>query len=182
MRIHVLAVGQADAIVLELPSGRLAVIDFGHHNLLDYLDGLDPSRSRRFAFCLLTHAHHDHYACLEEFIRRHDDRVDEYWFSFATTCDIAALVALKSASTRRVRGERRGRLLVQDGPIIQFRTLEPDVSVATFAPNTFEVLRPPGDGGSTAENNRSVVLLVRHGRAGAIFGADAEAERWTRIR
>lgn len=182
MKIHVLAAGQADATVLELPSGRLAVVDFGHDHLLDYLDGLDPSRARRFAFCLLTHAHHEHYACLEEFIRRHDGRVDEYWFSFATTSGIAALAALKSASTKRVRGERRGRLLVQDGQAVEMRMLEPDVSVAAFAPNTCEVLRPPGDGGSTAENNRSIVLLIRYGRTGAILGADAEAERWTRIR
>jgi len=169
-------------MVLELPSGRLAVVDFGHGHLLDYIDTLDPSNTRRFAFCLLTHAHHDHYACLDEFIRRHDHRVEEYWFSFTDTSDIAALAALKTAATKRVRGGRRGRLLVQDEPDARLRTLEPGVTVATFAPNTVEVLRPPGEGGSAAENNRSVVLLVRHGRASAILGADAEAERWTRIR
>lgn len=83
LRLHVLASGHADTLVLELPSGRLAVVDFGHHTLLDYLAHLDPAGTRRFAFCLLTHAHKDHYLCLKEFIDRYDSRVDEYWFSIS---------------------------------------------------------------------------------------------------
>lgn len=177
MRVHVLAVGQADALVLELPSGRLAVVDFGHPALLDYLDALDPGRTRRYAFCLLTHAHHDHYACLAPFIARHDARVDEYWFSVAATGGIAALEALRAAALRG----RRGRLLVQDRPAAAPYELEPGVTVAPFAPSTAELLRTPEPGGSTAENNRSVVLLLRHGRATALLGADAEGERWARI-
>jgi beta-lactamase superfamily II metal-dependent hydrolase len=176
-RVHVLAVGQADALVLELPSGRLAVVDFGHAALLDYLDALDPGRARRYAFCLLTHAHHDHYACLAPFIARHDDRVDEYWFSVAATGGIAALEALRAAALRG----RRGRLLVLDRPAAAPYELEPGVTVVPFAPSTAELLRTPAPGGSTAENNRSIVLLLRHGRAAALLGADAEGERWARI-
>jgi beta-lactamase superfamily II metal-dependent hydrolase len=180
MKLHVLAAGQADTMVLELPSGRLAVIDFGHDCLLSYLDHLDPERTKRYAFCLLTHAHHDHYACLQEFVRRHDDRVEEYWLSFVDTCDLAPLVALRDAASRRVRGRRRGRLLVQDSAARSFE-LEPNVHVTQFAPDTYEVTRAPGDGGSTAENNRSVVLLLCLGAAVAILGADAEEQRWLRI-
>src|SRR5215467_6452463 len=93
MRLHVLAVGQADALVLELASGRLAVVDFGHPLLLEYLAELDPVGTRRFAFCLLTHAHHDHYACLKEFIQRFDNRVERYWCSIVDTGDIPQLLA-----------------------------------------------------------------------------------------
>lgn len=177
MRLHAVAIGQADAVILELPSGRLAVIDFGHAQLLDYLDVLDPRRERRFAFCLLTHAHNDHYACAEEFIRRHDRRVEEYWFGFASTGGIRALDAFKRAALH----QRRGRLLVLDGTQVRPLRLEPDVDVVRFAPSTPDVLRDPRTGDSTAENNRSVVLLLRHGDAALLFGADAEEGRWRRI-
>ncbi len=177
MRLHVLAAGQADALVLELPSGRLAVVDFGHTSLLDYLDDLDPTQSKRFAFCVLTHAHHDHYARLEEFIRRHDARVDEYWFSFVETSNIPALLALRAAAARG----GRGRLLVQDTPTVQSIVVEPDIEILCFAPNTSEVLAAPGYGSSTVENNRSIVVFVRHGQATILLGADAEEDRWRRV-
>lgn len=177
MRLHILSVGQADALILELPSGRLAVVDFGHDALLDYLARLDPAMTRRFAFCLLTHAHHDHYACLQQFINHYDARVDEYWYSFCSTNDLPALLALKVAATRG----HRGRLLVQDLPAAQPFLVEDGVEVIRFAPNTWEVERAPSPGESTTENNRSVVLLLRYGQTSLVLGADAEEIRWTRI-
>ena len=177
LRLHALAVGRAAATVLELPSGRLAVVDFGHPALLDYLAALDPGATRRFAFCLLTHAHKDHYAGLGEFIARHDARVDEYWFSCAKTGDILDLAALHQAAQRG----GRGRLLVQDEARPAWLPLEPGVEVARFAPSTAEVLRSPAAGDTTLENNRSVVLLIRHGAATILLGADAEGARWRRI-
>lgn len=177
MKLHVLSIGQADALVLELPSGRLAVVDFGHDALLSYLAALDPTMTRRFAFCLLTHAHHDHYACLEQFINRYDARVDEYWYSFCSTNNLPTLLAFKVAATRG----HRGRLLVQDLPAAQPFMLEDGVEVTRFAPNTWEVERTPSPGESTTENNRSVVLLLRYGLIALILGADAEEARWTRI-
>jgi len=177
VRLHILAVGQADAIVVELPSGRLAVIDFGHEFLLEYLAALDPMRMRRFAFCLLTHAHHDHYACLKQFIFRHDAQVDEYWYSFTETSNVPALLAMKAAAAER----KRGRLLVQDLPAAQPYFLEPQVEITRFAPTTWDVERAPGAGGATAENNRGVVLLLRYGQASILLGADAEAERWIKV-
>jgi hypothetical protein len=175
--VHVLDIGQADAVILELPSGRLAVIDFGHDYLLDYLDRLDPERVRRYAFCLLTHAHNDHYACVEEFIRRHDRRVEEYWFSFASTGGIPALDSFRRAALHR----RRGRLLVLDTPRVVPHRLEADLEAVRFAPQTSEVLRDPRVGDATAENNRSVVLLLRYGQAVLLCGADAEERRWADI-
>ena len=81
LRVHAIAIGRADALVIELPSGRLEVIDFGHSALLDHLDVLDPQRQRRYAFALLTHTHYDHYRCLPDFIARHNRRVEQYWLS-----------------------------------------------------------------------------------------------------
>lgn len=125
----------------------------------------------------MTHAHHDHYACLAPFIARYDERVEEYWFSVAATGEIAAPEALRAAALRG----RRGRRLVQDRPTAAPDELEPGVTAVPFAPDTAELLRTPEPGGSTAENNRSIVLLLRHGRAAALLGADAERERWLRI-
>ncbi len=178
MRLHILGVGQADALVLELPSNRLAVVDFGHELLLDYLDQLDRQRMRRFAFCLLTHPHHDHYKCLDKFIRRHHGRVDEYWFSFPTTQGIPQLVALQGAMAQ----SGRGRLFVQDRREARPFLLEPDLEVVPFAPSTQQLMGKPESGDSSCENNRSIVLLLRYGQATILLGADAEASRWDRIK
>jgi hypothetical protein len=153
-------------------------VDFGHRFLLDYLALLDPGGSRRYACCVLTHTHHDHTACLEAFLQRYDRWVDEYWFSFVDPGDRIGLLTLRAAM---IRGHR-GRLLVEDGMApIRPRLLEPDVEIVAFAPPTEAVLRPPGSGGSTAENNRSIVLLVRYGRSVILLGGDAEEERWRQI-
>lgn len=180
MKLHVLAVGQADAMVLELPSGRLAVIDLGHDYLLEYLAKLDPQASRRFAFCLVTHAHHDHYACIEEFIKRYDQRVEEYWFSFVNPGNISSLHTLFAAAFRRTGGRTKARLLKHDLAAAQPFVLEPGVEVTQFCPNTQEIYCTV-KGDQIEENNRSVVLLVRYGRTAALLGADAEHERWQRI-
>ena len=180
MKLHVLSVGQADAMILELPSGRLAVVDCGHPALLDYLAALDPTRHRRIAFCLLTHAHHDHYAHLEEFIAQYDARVDEYWFSFVQPGAVSALRALFTAAFRRRRGGSKARLLVQDLPAAQPFLLEEQVQLTRFCPSTQE-LYAPVRADHTAENNRSVVLLLRYGQCTVLLGADAEEARWQRI-
>lgn len=176
LRLHVLAGGHADTLVLELPSGRLAVVDFGHRLLLDYLERLDPAGTRRFAFCLLTHAHKDHYACLSDFIARYDRRVDEYWFGFSDAGMIHDLLSLQMA----IADDDRGQLLVQNTPRALPYAIEPGVAVYRFAPNTRAVLRPPG-GRSTEENNRSIVLLIRYGECALLLGGDAEEDRWLSI-
>lgn len=176
LRLHVLASGHADTLVLELPSGRLAVVDFGHRILLDYLERLDPAGARRFAFCLLTHAHKDHYACLKDFIDRYDRRVDEYWFSFPDAGMIRELLSLKMA----IANDDRGQLLVQNTPDVSPLAIEPGVVAYRFAPSTRAALRPPG-GRSTEENNRSVVLLIRYGECALLLGGDAEEDRWLNI-
>jgi len=140
VRMHALAIGKADALVLELPSGRLAVVDFGHPSLLAYLDALDPGRHRRYAFALLTHAHDDHYLCVADFIARHDARVEQYWFGFADAAGVTALETLKRAALAR-RG--KGRLLIQDGPIPAPLALEPGVDVRIFPDSPFVSRRCP---------------------------------------
>ncbi len=178
LRLHVLAVGQADAMILELPSGRLAVVDFGHPMLLDYIDQLDPRGERRFAFCVLTHVHHDHYQCLGDFISRFDRRVDEYWYSFSVTHRNPILQRFKQAVMAR---GRRGRLIIHDAPSAVPLSLETDVDVVRFGPTTWEAEHPAGESDNVTENNRSIVLLIRYGRSVLLLGADAEEARWRRI-
>ncbi len=177
LRVHALAIGKADALVLELPSGRLAVVDFGHTSLLAYLDALDPARRRRYAFALLTHAHDDHYLCVADFIERHDARVEQYWFGFADAAGIVALEALKRVALAR-RG--KGRLLIQDGTIPALLALEPGVDLRIFAATSYETFRAPATNAMT-ENNRGIVLLIHYGAAACLLGADVEEARWRRI-
>jgi len=176
LRLHVLASGHADTLVLELPSGRLAVVDFGHRTLLDYLTHLDPTGTRRFAFCLLTHAHKDHYLYLKEFIDRYDSRVDEYWFSVSNAGMIRDLLALQMA----IANDERGQLLVQNSAQTPPHLVEPGVDVYRFAPTTRAVLQPPG-ARSTEENNRSIVLFIHYGACTLLLGGDAEEARWLAI-
>jgi beta-lactamase superfamily II metal-dependent hydrolase len=178
LRVHILAVGGADAIVLELPSGRLGVIDFGHALLLHYLQELDPTRARRYAFCLLTHAHSDHYACLGAFLDRHDTQVEQYWLSFSDPGSIPELLMLKAKAFQQDR--KRLRLMVQlaGHPLAPMPLDEPGVEVWAFRPNEAEFSKAPT---SQSENDRSVVLLIRYGGAGVLLGADAGATRWRRI-
>jgi hypothetical protein len=176
--LHVLAIGQADAMILELPSGRLAVVDFGHPMLLDYIDHLDPRGERRFAFCALTHVHHDHFRSLSDFIDRFDRRVDEYWYSFSVTHHNPILQRFKHAVMAR---NRRGRLIIHDAPSAVPLSLETDVDVVRFGPTTWEAEHAAGDSDNVTENNRSIVLLIRYGQSSLLLGADAEEARWHRI-
>ena len=178
LRVHILGIGQADAVVIELPNGELGVVDFGHRLLIDYLQRLDPAENRRFAFCLLTHAHHDHYACLEEFIDRFDKRVDRYWCSMVDPGSVPALLRLKGALLHKRQGAVEIVVLEEDAQVAPLSL--GGVLLYRFGPPSRVLLQAPRTSGS-AENNRSVVLLMRHGASAVLLGADAEASRWQTI-
>lgn len=114
---------------------------------------------------------------MADFIARHDAQVEQYWFGFADAAGVTALGALKRAALAR-RG--KGRLLIQDGPVPAPLALEPGVEVRIFAATSYEAFRAPTTD-AVAENNQGIVLLIRHGSAACLLGADVEEARWRRI-
>jgi|AP95_1055475.scaffolds.fasta_scaffold03874_3 competence protein ComEC len=77
LHVHILDVGQGDAILLVTPSGKQVLID-GGPNLaaLSHLDRLMPFFDRTIELLVITHPDADHITALPEVLRRYDiDRV-----------------------------------------------------------------------------------------------------------
>ncbi len=74
LRVHYLAVGQADCSVVEFPDGELLVIDGGDGSwasrnlMIKYLNGLNATAAPKISY-VVTHADGDHYGGIEELIR-----------------------------------------------------------------------------------------------------------------
>lgn len=163
LRVTFLSVGQGDAAVVELPRGRVMVVDGGG------LPGpFDPGarvvgpflrarKIRRLDVIALSHPQHDHYEGLaylaEEF------RVREFWSTGARS-HAASFVRLDAALTRV--GARRVRLRAGDVPLATG-----DIRV--------DVLHPPPRASRLRTNDASLVLRLAHGDVSILFAGDIEA-------
>ena len=88
LRLHFFGVGDGDCIVVELPDGRVGLVD----SSLRPGAGLSPAASllegKPLAFCCLTHAHADHYSGMLEVLKAANipkSRQDEstFWYSLS---------------------------------------------------------------------------------------------------
>lgn len=169
LEVHVINVGQADAILIRCPDGN-------HEMLIDAADTRYPQSGRRFEHYLTshqsrdneievviaTHPHADHIGHMAWVLRRYSvglyvDNGNEY----------------DSATFRRTEdawAERNPRYWsTQDElvPLIDFCP-RPDVSAV--------VLRPEGFGQSHDPNDNSVVVRVDYGEDSFLFVGDAGRE------
>lgn len=168
LEMHVLDVGQGDALALRTPKGRWILVDAGRR-----WDGGDAGRRtivpyvRRMggdvAAFVLTHAHDDHVGGAASVVAALDPA--RWWEpAFVTSSEAyqRALVTLRDAGGEwhRVRPGDTWRL---DG--VELRVLAPD-SAWTSAQRD--------------ANETSVVLRVAFGRVAFLLTGDAEAEeeRW----
>ncbi len=163
VRVTFLSVGQGDAAVIELPHGRVMVVDGGG------LPGpFDPGarvvgpflRSRkiqRLDVMALSHPQHDHYEGLaylaEEF------RVREFWSTGARS-PAAGFRRLEEALMRV--GARQVRLRAGDVPLA-YRAVH------------VEALHPAAQGPRLGANDASLVLRLTHGAVSMLFTGDIEA-------
>jgi competence protein ComEC len=172
LRVTFADVGQGDAALIDLPDGRLMLIDAGGSPG----GGLDPGRAAllpllqarrraRIDVAVLTHPHPDHYGGLHALLEQLP--ITELWDSgqAAAESDLAPaageatrLIAAARARGTRVRtpGELCGRVRSAGGARIQ-------------------LLWPCPRYESTRDaNDNSLVLRIDYGRHGLLFAGDAE--------
>ena len=169
LRVTFLAVGHGGCAVLETPDGRCLLYDVGTTGGPDVVRRIVApylwSRGiRRIDEVFVSHADADHFNGLVELLRRFPVGRVTFTPSFAEkpTAQVAeTLLALKAHG-------------------VEMRT----VSVGqTFSAGdvTFEVLHPPPVGPPGIENERSMVLVVRHAGHTFLFTGDIEKAGAARV-
>lgn len=169
LEIHVLHVGQADAILIRCPDGD-------HELLIDAADTRYPDSSAMFKSALshlqnddnrievvvATHPHADHIGNMAWVLNTYpvglyvDDGVD---YNSATYRNVNA--ALQTNGARYWSGQDE---------------LVPDLDFCPRADVDARMLRPRGFGHDHDPNNNSVVVRVDYGATSLLFVGDAERE------
>ena len=73
IKVHALDVGQADAIVIELPEHRTMMIDIGTADRMDQINAyLSKLMIRKIDILVLSHFHSDHVGGFDEWIHTHE--------------------------------------------------------------------------------------------------------------
>ena len=166
LRATFLDVGQGDAGVLELPGGRVVVVDAGGFPGGDFDTGaavvapfLLTRKILRVDAVAITHAHPDHFGGVAYLLAHFHPR--EFWWSGVpgTGVEWQRLMAAVQASGARVRR------------LDTTAQLAPDVAV----------LHPPPDLGTPSINDSSLVLRVHSGRVGLLLTGDIEAAAEQRL-
>ncbi len=169
LRITFLAVGHGGCTVLELPDGRTILYDAGtmagpdavRRIVAPYLWSRGIARVDEL---FLSHADLDHFNGVTELFRRFPVGQVTMTPSFATkpTPEVAeVLLAIREKRIPSRTASAGDRFAASDV--------------------TFEVLHPPREGPDGAENERSLVLLVKHGNHSVLLTGDLEKAGAARV-
>ena len=153
LRVHVVDVGQGDAIVVVSPDGFVMLVDAGPSSACDELYWhLDTHGIHGIDYTLLSHQHTDHHGSMDAVLADHPEVVAAFDNNgaFPDASDVTYRVA---AVGRRV-------------PLFAGRFIDmgPQMSI--------EVLH--ADEGSSNENDNSVVLLLSYDDVSVLLGGDCE--------
>lgn len=172
LRITAVDVGQGDALLIDLPDGRLMLVDGGGA----VTGGLDPGtrvllpllrarRRDRVDIAVLSHPHPDHYGGFLSVLRQ--IRLLEFWEAGP----------LESQSEGELAGLRRD--LVRRGTLVRhLPELCRTFPVKAGAP--IQVLGPcPNVEATPNANDQSIVLRLEWGQHSAVLPGDAEAREET---
>jgi competence protein ComEC len=164
LQIHVIDVGQGDAIALRSPRGRWLLVDAGA--------GWQTGDAARFSILpilrrhggdvvhlVLTHPHLDHIGGARTILE--STHVDTLWDSGYVEPSSEYVAVLRAAQTRKTvwRRASAGDSIAFDG--VAVRVLGPDSTWLKTRSNA---------------NDASVVLQVRYGEVTVLLTGDAEAE------
>jgi len=165
LHLHVLDVGQGDALLVVTPTGRRMLIDGGPSPsaVLSELGHRLPPWDRRLDIVVLTHPDADHIGGLAAVLRRYrvgwviDPAVPHFT---AEAAEYEAAVADEvGAGARRVRGTTGLRLVLDAAAGVEAEALWPP--------------EPPPRADASV-NDRSIVLRVVHGRTSFLLTGDIE--------
>lgn len=164
LELHLLDVGQGDALALRTPRGRWILVDAGRSwasgdagrgTIIPYV----RRRGGAVAHLILTHPHSDHIGGAASLLRALRPPVVHDPGFIAPSADYAALLRLADGLGLRWERVRPGRVLVVDG--VQLEFVAPDSSWAA---------------GLDDPNAASTVLRVRFGSIRLLLTGDAERE------
>ena len=166
LRATFLDVGQGDAAVLELPAGRVVVVDAGGFPGGEFDTGaavvapfLLTRKVLRLDAVAMTHAHPDHFGGIGYLLAHFHPR--EFWWSGVPGSGVEweRLAAAVQASGARIRR----------------------LDSATAVADSVTVLHPPPEVGKTSINDSSLALRVARGRFGVLLTGDIEARAEQRL-
>lgn len=162
LSFHLLDVGQGDCGLLELPDGKLILIDFGDKDAGPKVGNWLSANGLTNLFCLVaTHPHADHIGGFKEILKVVN--TDTAYFPSESTGASAATSTyrnfLKALVKKGVSVEDAcaGDYILSNA-VYYIRVLAPQ-------PHAYESL-----------NNASIVLLVKYGEHKLLLTGDAEAE------
>jgi beta-lactamase superfamily II metal-dependent hydrolase len=171
LRVTFLDVGQGDATVIELPDGRVLVVDAGGFPGSDFDTGraivapyLATRKIWRIDALAMTHAHPDHFGGIASLVRQ--GRVGEFWWT--------------GRQGAGVEWRRLDDVLGESG--IAIRTLARGEAPAGFRARTVEVLHPPRGWTGGSLNDSSLALRVRLGATAVLLSGDIEGGAETSLR
>ncbi len=158
LRVTFLDVGQGDAVLLQAPEGRTALIDAGRSDIVPLLREMGVAR---IDLLVATHPHADHIGGMAGVIqsipvRFFMDNGDPH-----TTATYRGLIAA-----------------VEARPDITY--LEATPRTISLGSATIEVL-PLLPRGTAGLNDRSVSVVVRHGDFAALLSGDSEVRQLTHL-
>jgi len=166
-RLHLtmLDIGQGDAILVQAPSGAVALIDGGPDPdlLLQRIGRALPWWQRRIDVVILTHPHEDHVAGLPAVLERYRVRlVLDPARAYPNPSYARFLEAARAEPGARLLTARAGQIVRLDA-VASLTILFP-------TPADLAAPLPAGD-----VNNASIVTLLRSGGFTALLTGDAEA-------
>ena len=175
LRVTVLDVGQGDAILVDLPDGRLMLVDGGGlvGSPIDtgqrvVLETLRHRRRRHIDVVVLSHPHPDHYGGLLTVLARIP--VGELWVSGLGAASHPAGRLAKATTAAAARGTK----------IVDARRL--CGGARHFGRARVDVLGPcPTFDSSLGANDNSLVVRIELGERVALLTGDAEAHQEARL-
>jgi competence protein ComEC len=156
LRVTMLDVGQGDALLIETPGGQQILVDGGPSGigLARELGEVLPHWDRRIDAVVLTHLDQDHAGGFPELFER---------FAVGTVYDNGRNRNTEVAQLYAALASERQALAAGDA-------VELDDGVR------IDVLWPPPGHGTSDENERSLVLLVRYGQTSFLLTGDIERQ------
>lgn len=172
LRVSFVDVGQGDAALIDLPDGRLALVDTGQggrHPAVRELQGLLAARRRgRIDLVVITHGHPDHYGGLAALLS--EVTIGELWLNGQLLVEERDGAMTSLASDALARG-------------VKLRFV-PDLCGAThpFGQARIEVLWPcPRYDPELDLNDNSIAIRVTFGRRSFLLTGDIEIEAERRL-